>query len=290
MGKTKTALIGDAPVEEKSGKEAYEERMKKRKEKEAAATKIMAEKKEKSLRPDGPPTQRVRVPGLGGGQRVVAVDAGPIVEETTQTQEEETKKAQKKAKVRGKKYKEAYQKIDKSKNYSVADAIKLIRETNLTKFDATLELHLLVKKSGLSENVKLPYFKGKEKKIEIADDKTIEKLKKGKIDFDVLLSTPDMMPKLVPFAKFLGPKGLMPNPKTQTLIKSPKDAEKFSGSGLTVKTQKDAPVIHTVLGKLSQKDEELVENTKAMLDAIGAKQVVKAYLKSTMSPSVKLAI
>ncbi len=277
MGKTKTALIGETPVEQKSGKEAYEERMKK---KEAAAAKAISDKKEK-----------VRAPGLGGGQRVVAIEAGPIItEEATIPEAEGEKKKVKKIKVRGKKYQESYKKIDKSKNYPLSEAIKLVKNSSYSKFDGTLELHILVRKVGLSENVVLPHFAAKEKKVEIADEKTVEKLKTGKIDFDVLLATADMMPKLVPFAKMLGPKGLMPNPKTGTLIKSAKDAEKFSGNSTLIKTQKDAPVVHTVVGKVSQKDEELAENTKVILDAIGSKQILKAYMKSTMSPSVKLAI
>ncbi len=97
-----------------------------------------------------------------------------------------------------------------------------------------------------------------------------------------------MMPKLVPFAKLLGPRGLMPNPKTGTLIKSAKDAEKFSGNSLTIKTEKSQPVIHTVIGKVSQENQELKENIETIFSAITKKQIVKAYLKSTMSPSVKL--
>ena len=99
-----------------------------------------------------------------------------------------------------------------------------------------------------------------------------------------------MMPKLVPFAKVLGPKGLMPNPKTGTLIKNPNDAKKFSANSLTIKTEKDFPLIHTVIGKASQKDSELIENAEAIIEAVNKNQIVKVYLKSTMSPSVKLAI
>ena len=283
MGKTKTALIGEAPAEQKSGKEAYEDRMKK---KDAAAAKVDAGTKAK-----------VRAPGQGGGQRVVAIEEGPIVtEEATVPEASEEKKRVKKIKVRGRKYQENYKKIDKSKNYPLSEAIKLVKDSSYSKFDGTLELHILVRKIGLSENVVLPHFAAKEKKVEIADDKTIEKLKTGKIDFDVLLATADMMPKLVPFAKVLGPKGLMPNPKTGTLIKNVKEADlsaqagKFSGNSTMIKTQKDAPVIHTVIGKVSQKDEEIAANTKVILDAIGTKQILKAYMKSTMSPSVKLSV
>jgi len=129
----------------------------------------------------------------------------------------------------------------------------------------------------------------KAKRIEVADAKTLDKLKSGKVDFDVLLATADMMPKLVPFARLLGPKGLMPNPKNGTLIKSAKDAEKFSGNTMTIKTEKSAPLIHTTIGKVSQDEKELEENVNAIFDAVGRKQIERAFISSTMSPSIKIS-
>ena len=99
-----------------------------------------------------------------------------------------------------------------------------------------------------------------------------------------------MMPKLVPYAKILGPKGLMPNPKNGTLIKTKDDAKKFSGNSITIKTEKKQPVIHTVVGKVDQKSAELEENTKTIVELVGKKQITKAYLTSTMGPSVKLSL
>lgn len=257
--------------ETKSGKAAYEER---RKRKEAEQKAKAAESK-------------IRVPGLGGGERVVAVEAGPII--TEEPEEEKKAKVEKQPKVRSKKYTEAKKKIDKSKSYSVSEAVKLVKQVSYSKFDGTLELHLITKKDNVSENVTLPHSAGKEKKVEIADSKTVDKLKKGKIDFDILLATPDMMPKLVPFAKLLGPRGLMPNPKSGTLIKNQKEAEKFSGNSLMVKTEKNAPVIHTIVGKTNMDDKKLTENIETMFEAIGKKQIEKVFLKSTMSPSIKIA-
>jgi large subunit ribosomal protein L1 len=99
------------------------------------------------------------------------------------------------------------------------------------------------------------------------------------------------MPKLVPFARLLGPKGLMPNPKNGTLVADIKKAKSFSTGAVTLKTEKEAPLIHTVIGKNSQKDEEIIENAEAVLKALGgSKQIVKAYMKSTMSPSIRLQI
>jgi large subunit ribosomal protein L1 len=194
-------------------------------------------------------------------------------------------------KVRGKKYVEAKNKVAVGKAYSITDAIKLIKDTSYSKFTGTFELHLVVKKVGTSIQVALPHQAGKTKKIEVATDETVEKLKKGVVDFDILVATIDFMPKLVQFARILGPKGLMPNPKNGTLVADAKKASAFSASTVTIKTEKEAPLIHTVVGKVEQKDSEIEENIEAILKALGgSKQVVRAFVKSTMSPSVKLAI
>lgn len=192
--------------------------------------------------------------------------------------------------MRSKNYASAKAKLETTKLYSLEDAIKKIKEISFAKFDETLELHLVVKKQGLSVNVTLPHSAGREKKVELASDATIKKLETGKIDFDVLLATPEFMPKLVKFAKILGPKGMMPNPKNGTLIKNEKDVKNFSGNGITLKTEKEAPLIHTTFGKKSQKEKELLENANAILEAVNKKQIVRAYVKSTMSPSLKIAL
>ncbi|MGB6838923.1 MAG: hypothetical protein WBD86_01995 [Microgenomates group bacterium] len=265
MGKTRTAVISGEPQPSKAG-----ERKKK--------------KQRKSLKEE----KGIRIPGLKGGERVVAVTAEPLPKEEKTEKEKKIVKKERKTKVRGKKYKQVRAKINKTKLYPLSKALELVKETSYSSFDGTMELHLVVKKEGLSANIKLPHSAGKKKKIEIAKDTTIKKLEKGKVDFDILLATPEMMPKLVPFAKLLGPKGLMPNPKNGTLIKSASEAKKFSTNTITVKTEKKAPLIHTVIGKVNQKDKELVENAEAVLTGIGKRQIVKAYLCATMGPSVKI--
>ncbi len=267
MGKTKTAII--------SGEPELRDSKDKRKKKE---------KRQKSLKEK----KGVKVPGLKGGERVVAVGVDPIVEE--ETKEKTTKKTERKAKVRSKKYIEAYSKVNKTKLYPLNEAIKLVKKTSYSTFDGTVELHVVVKKAGISANVALPHSTGKEKVVEVAKESTIKKLEKGKIDFDILLATADMMPKLVPFAKILGPKGLMPNPKTGTLIKDIKEADKFSVNKINLKTEKKIPLIHTPVGKVSSKQKDLSDNIEAVLTGIGKRQIVKAYLAPTMGPSVKLVI
>lgn len=193
--------------------------------------------------------------------------------------------------IRGKKYLDSKSKVSTSTVYKIADAVKIIKEISYSKFDGTMELHMLVKKQGITAQVTLPFSTGKQKRIEIADDKTLEKLKDGKIDFDLLLAKADMMPKLAVFARFLGPKGLMPNPKNGTVIKSEKDAEKFKGNLINIKTERDTALMHTSFGKVSQKNEELVKNVESILTALdNSKSIVRAYMKSTMSPSVKIVI
>lgn len=202
----------------------------------------------------------------------------------------ERKTAEREPKLRGKKYQDAKAKIDQSKLYPPEKAVGLVKETSISRFDGSIELHLLIKRGNFSTKVALPYSTGKIRKVQIADDKTIEKIKNGKIDFDILLATAEMMPKLVPLARILGPKGLMPNPKKGTIIKSAKEADKFKGNSMELTTEKKAPVIHTLVGKVSQSDKELKENLEAILDAVSKKQIIKAYLCASMGPSVKVKI
>ncbi|OGM13927.1 hypothetical protein A2V80_00205 [Candidatus Woesebacteria bacterium RBG_16_39_8b] len=194
-------------------------------------------------------------------------------------------------KIRGKKYKVSRAKVDANKLYKLSDAVNLVKETSYTSFDGSVELHLTVKKEGLSVNVELPFPGGKKKVVEVASDKTIDKLKLGKIDFDVLLATPDMMPKLIPFAKLLGPKGLMPNPKTGTVIKDKSEAaDKKSAKSVLIRTEKGFPIIHTTVGKVSQKDVELSKNIVAIIDALGKNMIIKGVISGTMGPSIKLEV
>ncbi len=248
--------------------------------------------KEKSQQAHKGDEAKVHLSGLKGGQRVKMLDASPV-EENTNTEVVATRKEDKKVveKVRSKKYVASKGKLEVGKAYPAEVAIKLVKELSYSKFDGTIELHLVMKKLGATAQITLPHAAGRVKKVEIASDETVEKLKAGKIDFDILVATPDMMAKLVPFAKLLGPRGMMPNPKNGTLITDPKKAKAFSTATVTLKTEKEAPLIHTVLGKVSQKDEEIKANLETILKAFGgSKQIVRGFIKSTMSPSVKLQI
>lgn len=272
MGKTKTAFV---EVKEGVKKTSLDE-LKEKRAKQEALRKTQGEEK-------------IHIAGLKGGQRIKIIEAEPIAT-SEETKKEEEKKAKKEPRVRGKKYNQVKAKIDRNKSYSLKEAIKLVKETSYSKFDGSVELHLVVKKVGLSANVTLPHSAGREKKVEIASDETIKKLESGKIDFDILVATPEMMPKLVPFARILGPKGLMPNPKNGTLVPDIKKAKSVGGNTITIKTEKEAPLIHTVIGKVSQNEEELEANLAAIIKAVSEKQIEKAYLKATMGPSIKLRL
>jgi len=225
------------------------------------------------------------------GQTKAAVIDSAITNEEGQTQEAKSQGRSRKVGQdgRGKKYLEAAKKTNKSKIYTTGAAIDALKEMSYVNFDPTVELHLNMTKN-VDVEIKFPFKAGKTKTVEVADEKTIEKIKKGNIDFDVLLATPDMMPKLVAFAKILGPRGLMPNPKAGTLIKNKADAKDFSTTEIRLKTEKKAPLIHIAVGKLGQKKEEVVKNIEAVLVAVGKKNIKKAYLTSTMSPSVRLEV
>lgn len=267
MGKTKIQIVDESREKEKPKKE----------------------RRKRSLKEE----KGVRVPGLKGGERVVAVSGEPIKEDVAKVEKvEKVEKAkEKKQKQRGKKYLTAQTKIDPQKSYSYEDAARLVKETSISRFPGSVELHLVLAKGNLNTSVELPYSTGKTRKIEIANEETIEKLKEGKVDFDVLLATPGMMPKLVPFAKLLGPRGLLPNPKQGTLVPDPEKAkEKFGGKSLQIKSEKNAPLVHLVVAKISQPEEEIAANIKAIIKSIEPKNIQKAVVSASMGPGIKVTI
>lgn len=198
------------------------------------------------------------------------------------------KKAPAKAKVRGKKYQEARKKIDRNQVYPLPKAIKLAQETSISKFNGAIEVHLVTRESGLKGEVQFPHSTGKQTKIAIASDEVLKKIAKGKIDFDVLLATPTMMPKLTKYAKILGPRGLMPNPKANTITEKPEKLAKEMADKTQFKTETKAPLIHLVIGKVDSKAQDLEANFKALIEAIGVNKIKKAVITSTMGPGIKV--
>ena len=248
------------------------------------------------------------VKGTKGGERVVSV--GPSEEEiahlqtpSTQTDNEivkikeskpkDTKKTFKKEKKspRSKSYQKATETFDRNKRYSLTDALDMLEKLKRSKFDETVELHINTTELGISGNITLPHGTGKTVRVAIADDDLLAKVALGKIDFDILLAKPEMMPKLARVAKILGPKGLMPNPKNATLVKDPeKAAENFKKGQINFRTEMKAPIMHLIVGKISFGTKKLSENIQAIIEIIKKEKIKNVTLKSTMSPGIKIQI
>jgi len=263
MGKVKPRLLGLEEVEKKQKKEQKEKSMEKKMLKKSVSAEASTDK-EKKVDEKKEPVKKVK---------------------------SSSKPKEIKVKSRGKKYNEAIKLVDKTKFYSVETAVSLLKKMKITKFDESVELHIVVDETGLKGEVELPHSTGKVLRIAVVDDKVIENLEKGKIDFDILITHPSFMPKLAKFAKVLGPKGLMPNPKAGTISPKPEEVvKKFEKGVLRWKTEAKFPLIHQMIGKISFDDKKLIENAKKLIDSVATKHIVKAYMKSTMSPSIKIEI
>lgn len=257
-------------------------------------------------------SKKTKVEGVGmkGGERVAVMEGTELkgeykrlVEEVEQGETSEVRgqtsdkqKKRKRVRVRGKRYQEVALLVDKKKLYPLADAMTLVKQTSVTKFDATVELHINLNPLSLGDkkdyrgSVSLPHGTGKTVRVAIADEKILERVEAGKIEFDVLVAHPSMMPKLAKLAKILGPKGLMPNPKNGTVGEYPeKIAESLSKGKTNFKTEPDQPILHMTVGKVSFESSKLTDNVDAILDAVGRGKIAKATLSSTMGPGIKIA-
>jgi large subunit ribosomal protein L1 len=212
-------------------------------------------------------------------------------EKVSETPVEEISTVKKVARVRGKKYKAVKKKIDVLKLYPLKEAIKLVKETSISKFDGKVEAHLTVVDIGNLGEISFPHLETGTKRIVVLNDTILAEIKEGKVNFDILIATPTTMPKLLPFARLLGPKGLMPNPKSGTLTEKPEDAVKrLSVAKTMVKTEKKAPVVHIVVGKVSQPNEELEANVSELIKIIKFPKIKKLALCATMGPCVKVLV
>jgi large subunit ribosomal protein L1 len=211
-------------------------------------------------------------------------------EETVEVVDASTHKV-KTAKVRGKKYQSAKKKIDVTKFYPLKEAIKLVKETSFSKFDGKVEAHVTVLDLGNIGEINFPHLESSSKKVVILNDAILAEIKDGQINFDILVATPSTMPKLLPFAKLLGPKGLMPNPKNGTLTDKPEDSvKKLSAAKTVIKTEKKAPIIHIIVGKVSQDAKELEANVAELIKVIKTNKIKKLALCATMGPCIKVEI
>ena len=219
---------------------------------------------------------------------------------------------------RGKNYREAYAKVEKGKAYSLKEAVELAIATSPVKFDATLEMHFRLgvdprqADQNIRSTVTLPAGTGKDIRVavfapldvcraakaagaDIAEDEEFTKrLEKEQLDFDVLISTPQYMPKLGKFARLLGPKGLMPNPKAGTVTTDSEKAVKEAKAGkIEYRVDKQA-IVHVGLGKVSFGADKLMENINAFTESLKSQkpasikgQYVKSvYMTTSMGPSI----
>lgn len=285
MGKIRVKTLGDE-----------EQELKDKAEMEAKRAARLAE----SERSDGGQEKKAREESQSTEETKEEIQTEQV--ETTEaplekTAAEEKPKAKKKKekfikkKVRSVAYKAKIMEIEKNKTYSLTDGIELLRKVKIAKFDETVELHINTTEAGINGRVVLPHGTGKEIKVAIADDAVLAEVEKGKINFDILIASPDMMPKLAKVARVLGPKGLMPNPKNGTISADPAEAaKKFQGGQIGFKTESKLPIIHLSVGKTSFEDKQLEENIKTIITAIKRDKIRNITLKSTMSPGIKIQL
>lgn len=223
---------------------------------------------------------------------------------------------------RSKAYRKLLSEIDKDKHYSLEEASSLIGKTNPVKFDATVELHLKLSvdprqaDQNIRDSVLLPAGSGKNVRVaafvsndEASDAKSagadlvgeepiIKELEAGNFSFDVLIATPAQMSKLGKYARTLGPRGLMPNPKSGTVTSDVAKAISEAKAGKVEYRVDSGSNLHVPVGKVSFKPNQILENLSAILASIQSNKpsslksnyVISAHLTTSMGPSIKLAL
>jgi large subunit ribosomal protein L1 len=268
MGKIRVNTIGDETAEKKQQEEAEKRRAAKR------ATKASEAHPETAAGTEGTPQ----------------------TQSESKKQKNMVKKSSGKTKVRSPRYVTSRKLSDKNKLYPISEALDMLSSMQKAKFDETIELHINTN-DKVNGNVVLPNGTGKQTRIAIlapaSDPAGAEKLLKdieaGKISFDILVATPDAMPKLAKVARVLGPKGLMPNPKNGTITPRPEEvAKKYEGGQMNFKTEAKANIVHVTVGKISFGKEKLTANIQTLLAAMDSSKIKNVYIKSTMSPSLKV--
>lgn len=219
----------------------------------------------------------------------------------------------------GKKYREAAKGVDRTKLYSLDEATALVKELAFAKFDETVEIHVkltLKKSQSVRDTVVLPHQFSAEKKIlvfakgekadeareagatYVGDNDLIEKIRGGWMDFDVAVATPDMMKDVGRLGPVLGRRGLMPNPKTQTVTMDIKGALAELSKGRIEFRSDKTSVVHLAIGKVSMESALIGENAVAVVKEIMRKKpsdakadyMVSVALSSTMGPGLRLNV
>lgn len=219
-------------------------------------------------------------------------------------------------------YRKAAEAVEKGKVYSLKEALDLAVKTSYVKFDATVELHVNLgvdprqADQNLRDTIQLPAGTGKNVRVAVfadaddvaaakkagadvaGSDEFLQQLDKGKIDFDILIATPAMMAKLGKYARVLGPKGLMPNPKSGTVTTDVAKAVTEAKAGRVEYRVDSTGIIHVGVGKVSFGADKLSQNVKAVFasiksnkpSSVKAAYVQAIHLTTTMGPSVKVEV
>jgi large subunit ribosomal protein L1 len=222
----------------------------------------------------------------------------------------------------GKKYRQAAAQVDRSRLYSISEAVELAKKIAYAKFDETVEVDMSLgvdpRKADqmVRGTVVLPHGLGKSKRVvvicsagkldearaagadEVGGEDIVERIRGGWLDFDAVVATPDMMKSVGQLGKILGPRGLMPNPKTGTVTFDVGRAVHEIKAGKVEFRVDKTGVVHAPVGKISFDKEKLAENVRALIEAVlrakpataKGKYVKSASLSSTMGPAVKLDI
>lgn len=221
---------------------------------------------------------------------------------------------------RGKKYQAAAKKVEAGKVYNLADAIKLATETATTKFDSSVEVHVRLgvdprqADQNIRNTVTLPHGTGKTVRVAVfapedqhasakkagadvvGDEEFLKALDKGTIDFDILVATPAYMPKLGKYARVLGPKGLMPNPKSGTVSADVAKAVTEAKAGKVEYRVDKQATIHLSVGKVSFGASKLEENARAFFASLQSQKpgslkgnfILSTAITTTMGPGIKV--
>lgn len=221
---------------------------------------------------------------------------------------------------RAKGYRKSAEQIEKNKNYALEQAVALAQKTSHVKFDATVELHVKLgvdprqADQNIRDNLVLPAGSGKKVKIAVftddaaaaktagadiaGSDEILALLEKGSTDFDILIATPSLMAKLGKYARVLGPRGLMPNPKSGTVTTDINKAVAEAKAGRVEYRVDSTGIVHLGVGKVSFTTPQLLQNVQAVLSSVKANKpqslkgtyVQKVYLTTSMGPSISVDI
>ena len=199
-----------------------------------------------------------------------------------------------------------------------SEAIKKVKESSKEKFDASVEVHInldIGKEDNIRFSTQLPHGTGKELKVAVftnekvkgadltVSEDEVSKLENGKIkpgtDFDILITTPSLMPKIAKVARVLGPAGVMPNPKNGTVAENLENAvASFKKGKIEIRNQPDSPVIHSIIGKVSFSEKNLEENLNEILTSLKQNKPQKVkpefiqtvFICSSMGPSFSITL